>query len=152
MIEKDIKQLVNDFLYCEADNDLVGMFTSVVNGIIKIKNRYPYISFEVFSMPDNYYKLSPHFPRMELRESLRTLIISFCNSNDEIEVNTQNIFSCLASALLVFHFPSNIAWDLIDRNQLIERDDSKKMLLNDGMAVAWVKTPSGINHSGMLVK
>lgn len=143
----------NNYQIADFDDDMVGMCKALVDWMKVIRKELGQESPPDNEELDNFYKLDPHQPRMELRKNLRSALAYAVKGQEEEDeiVKLKNIFVVVVSATYVYHMPTkNMILASLDTNEFT-REDSKNMLLADGMSPNWLKDPSGRDFTAIML-
>lgn len=152
-----MKQTVLDafdqFQITDLDDDMVGMCKAMVDWIKVIRTEIPDYTLPAATSPDIFHKMHPHQPKMELRKNLRKMLAHACKYQVEVDVDIKmvNIYVVILAATYIYHMPTEqmVAVSLSDSE--FTREQSEKMLLDDGMSPNWLKEPSGKDFSAIML-
>jgi hypothetical protein len=141
------------FQITDYDDDLIGICKSLVDWGQAIKKEMGSEPLPPNEVPENFYKIQPHHPRMELRFSLRKFLsVAIRQKTDVDEItNLKNIFVCVMASMYVYHLPVEKLLEIIQAETEFTREDAKNVLLEDGMSLNWIKEPSGRDFSKILL-
>jgi len=135
-----------EFKVADLDNDMVGICQSLTNYMIELRLFGPNCEMQPAIPPDSYFKHDPHLPRLELRDNLCKIFKSVYEDTSVGEEKIINVYTLVLSAALVFNMPIGKMDEIAKTGKFISRDESKVMLLEDGMSPNWLIEPTGRNY------
>jgi hypothetical protein len=150
----NIIKAFNDFQIADLDDDMVGMCKSLVDFKKVLRVEAPRVTFPDAVAPENFFKLDPHQPRMELRKNLRKMMAHVVKyQGDEIDNDTKisNIYVVLLATTYIYHMPSEKMAALSLGSEEFTRDAAKELLLDDNMSPNWLKDPSGRDFTAIML-
>lgn len=154
-MKENITNACNNFLIADLDHDMVGMCKSIVDFLKLLRLLIPDNEIPECVPPENYYKLDPHQPRMDLRENSRHFLYNQVKYFDQINIDEatklKNLFVLVTSLMLVYHMPFEKMLEVSKISEEFTRKDAQELLLNDNMSPNWLKDPSGQDFSIALV-
>lgn len=150
----EILDRYNNLQIAELDDDMIGMCKAFVDFLIELRDRIGEDNIPQAEAPDNFYKLSPHQPKMELRKNYRKFL-SFAvrRQEEDLDLSTKliNIYVAVLAGVYLFHMPVD---KMIERSKTMKemtREEAKKMLLDDKMSENWIKEPSGKDFTAIML-
>lgn len=134
----------------DFDDDIVGICQSLVCWMREINRQALEHGYELSKpvTPEKFFKMQPHFPKMQYRKNLRKIIVMALREEGN-EICLKNLFTALLAATYVYHMPSVKMYELAMNDLEFTRDDSKKLLLDDTMSPNWLKEPSNRDFSAL---
>ena len=151
-MKENIIQAYNQFQIADLDDDMVGMCKALVEWIQVIRQELGEDTLPEIDPLENFYKLDPHQPRMELRKNLRKTLAFAVKGQEEDEITKlKNIFVVLVSATYIYHMPTFEIVKAGKEDNEFTREDSKRMLLGDNMSPNWLKEPSGRDFTAIML-
>jgi len=150
----NIIKAFNDFQIADLDDDMVGMCKTLVDWMKGLRVEAPQVTFPDAVAPENFFKLDPHQPRMELRKTLRKMMSHVVKyQSDDIDNDTKiiNIYVVILAGTYIYHMPSEKMAALSLGSEEFTRDDAKEELLNDNMSPNWLKDPSGRDFTAIML-
>ena len=147
----DILESYNEFQIADFDDDLVGMFKAMVNWLVKLTKVLP--ELPEIEQPNNFCKIQPHHPRMELRQNFRGFLYHAVKKQEEEEdetVKLANLYVSILAGAYCYHMPVQRMIEL-GKGTPIDRKISEKELLDDTMSPNWLKEPSGRDFSKIML-
>ena len=152
MTENIIKAF-DAFQIADLDDDMVGMGKALVDWIKVLRAEIPNEEFPQIEPPENFYKLDPHQPRMELRKNLRKMLAHAVKYQEETDFATKvkNIYVAILAGTYIYHMPTEKIVEASLGSSEFTREDSSKMLLEDNMSPNWLKEPSGKDFSAIML-
>ena len=151
-MNEKIIQLFNNLQIADLDDDMIGICKAFVDFMAEIKNIVGEDNLPVTEKPNNFYKLQPHLPRMELRTNYRKFLgyaVKRQEEDDE-QVKLINIHVALQAGMCVYHMPVEKMIELSNQGELT-RELALETLLNDDMSPNWIKEPSGRDFSAIML-
>lgn len=141
------------FQIADLDDDMVGMCVALVNWMKVLRQENPDTVFPETEAPNNFYKLDPHQPKMELRKNCRKMLAHSTKfqKEEEFEIKLVNIYVTLLATTYVYHMPTVAMVNAGKETKEFTRDDAKTMLLNDNMSPNWLKEPSGKDFTAIML-
>lgn len=134
----------NNFQIADLDDDMIGMYKALVDWLRVIRSELPNGEFPDEKAPDNYYKLDPHQPRMELRINTRKFLAyatKFQEETDE-EIKLINLYTAVLATAYIYHMPAKKLEEDGKSTGEYTRAEAEKRLLTDNMSPNWIKEPS----------
>ena len=149
----NIIKAFNDFQTADFDDDMVGMFKSLVDWMKVLRAEAPLATFPNAETPHNFYKLDPHQPKMELRKTMRKMMAHAVKYQGEVEDENKiiNIYVVILAASYIYHMPTDKMVSVALDNVEFTRDSAKEVLLNDNMSPNWLKEPSGRDFTAIML-
>jgi hypothetical protein len=143
----------NQFQIADLDDDMIGMCKAMVDWIKVLRSELPNEEFPKIDPPNNFYKLVPHQPKMELRKNLRKIMAHAVKyqKEDDVVTKIKNIYVTIVAGTYIYHMPTEKIVEAGKQNKEFTREDSKEMLLNDGMSENWLKEPSGKDFTAIML-
>ena len=147
-----IIEAFNNFQIADLDDDMVGMCKAFVDWIQVIRQELGEDTLPEFEPLENFYKLDPHQPRMELRKNLRSSLNFAVKHQQEEDYNIKlkNLFMVIVSGTYIYHMPTFELIKAGKEDKEFTREDSKAMLLADNMSPNWLKEPSGRDFTAIM--
>lgn len=133
----------NNFQFTDFDDDLVGMCHNLVHWMRAVSKQAQEhnLALPMPETPDKFFKMQPHFPKMQYRKNLRKVIVMALREEND-EVCLINLFTALLAATYIYHMPSEKMYEIALSDAEFNREDSKNLLLDDTMSPNWLKEPS----------
>lgn len=151
-MKENIIEAFNNFQIADLDDDMVGMCKALVEWIQVIRHELGEDTLPEIDPLENFYKLDPHQPRMELRKNLRKTLAFAVKGQEEDEITKlKNIFIVLVSATYIYHMPTFEIVKAGKEDNEFTREDSKRMLLGDNMSPNWLKEPSDRDFTAIML-
>ena len=152
-MNENIIKAFNDFQIADLDDDMVGMCKSMVDWIKVLKAEAPQATFPDTEPPQNFYKLDPHHPKMELRKNLRKMMAHAVKYQGEVEDETKiiNIYVAILAASYIYHMPTDKMVAIALDKKEFARDKAQVLLLEDNMSPNWLKEPSGRDFTAIML-
>ena len=152
-MNENIIKAFNDFQIADLDDDMVGMYKALVDWIKVLRVEAPQVTFPDAEVPEKFYKMDPHQPKMELRKSVRKMMSHAVKYQEEEDTETKiiNIYIVILAATYIYHMPSEKMAALSLSNEEFTRDAAKDILLNDNMSPNWLKEPSGRDFTAIML-
>ena len=152
-MNENIIKAFNDFQIADLDDDMVGMCKSMVDWIKVLKAEAPQATFPDTEPPQNFYKLDPHHPKMELRKNLRKMMAHAVKYQGEVEDETKiiNIYVAVLAASYIYHMPTDKMVAIALDKEEFTRDKAQVLLLEDNMSPNWLKEPSGRDFTAIML-
>jgi hypothetical protein len=152
-MKENIIQAFNNFQIADLDDDMVGMCKALVDWIKVIREELGEEPLPDVEPLQNFYKLDPHQPRMELRKNLRQgmAFATKGQKDGDYQYKLKNLYVVLVSATYVYHMPTEQIKEAGLRDEEFTREDSKNMLLGDNMSPNWLKEPSGRDFTAIML-
>lgn len=143
MDREKLKEDHNNFQFTDFDDDIVGMCHRLVHWMREVNNQAQAHGYELSKpeTPEKFFKMQPHFPKMQYRKNLRKVIVMALREDSD-EVCLKNLFTALLAATHIYHMPSEKMYEIALSDVEFTREDSKKLLLDDTMSPNWLKEPS----------
>lgn len=143
----------NNFQIADFDDDMVGICKAIVDFIKTLRNEIRGEDFEKQDPLNNYHKLDPHLPRLDLRWNIRSGLSVTVKAEVDLEydIKVRNLYVILLSILYFYHISVDKVIEASLKNEEFTREDSKKLLLSDNMSPNWLKEPSGKDFSGVML-
>lgn len=144
MDREKLKEMHVSWQITDFDDDIVGICYELVHWMREINNQAKNLNVIIPKpdAPEKFFKLQPHFPKMQYRKNLRKVIVMALREEDDSLCLT-NLFTSLIAATYVYHMPSQAMYDIALSDKEFTREDSKQLLLDDTMSPNWLKEPSG---------
>lgn len=138
------------FQITDFDDDIVGICHSLVHWmrVVIEQSQEHYYELSKPETPERFFKMQPHFPKMQYRKNLRKIIAMALKEEDD-EICIRNLFTSLLAATYIYHLPSEKIYEIALSNVEFNREDSKKLLLDDNMSSNWLKEPSNRDFSAL---
>jgi len=152
-MKENIIKAFDQYQIAELDHDMIGICKSFVNWL-KILQQEINGSVPVNEPPDNFYKLDPHLPRMELRTNIREFLAAATKrQKEDVELNTrlQNLYVAVLAATYAYHMPTDKIIEASSQDTEISRKECEEMLLANNMSPNWIKEPSGKDFSAIML-
>jgi len=152
-MNEKILQCFDTFQITDLDDDMIGMCQSLVDFMKEIRRQIPNEEFPEAEAPNNFYKLDPHQPKMELRKNCRKMLAHSTKfqKEEEFEIKLVNIYVTLLATTYVYHMPTVAMVNVSKEQAEFTRDMAKTMLLNDNMSPNWLKEPSGKDFTAIML-
>lgn len=153
-MNEKILQCFNTFQITDLDDDMIGMCKSFVDWMKEIRRQIPNEEYPSSEMPNNYYKLQPHQPKMELRKNYRKLLSACVRRQDESNEATKllNIYVTIMVGMYLYHMPVEKMIELGKNvDEEFTRENSENLLLEDTMSPNWIKEPSGKDFTAIML-
>jgi len=152
-MKESIIQAFNNFQIADLDDDMVGMCKALVDWIKVIREELGEEPLPEVEPLQNFYKLDPHQPRMELRKNLRQgmAFATKGQQEDDYQYKLKNLYVVLVSATYVYHMPTEQIKEAGLKDEEFTREDSKNMLIGDNMSPNWLKEPSGRDFTAIML-
>ena len=153
-MNENILKCFDTFQITDLDDDMIGICKSFVDFMKEIRRQIPNEEFPENETPDNFYKLQPHQPKMELRKNYRKMLAYSVKHQEEIEETTKllNLYVTLLVGTYLYHMPTE---KMIEESKELDndftREASEKMLLDDDMSSNWIKEPSGKDFTAIML-
>jgi hypothetical protein len=151
-MKDNLLKALYDFQTCEFDHDMVGMCKAYVDWL-KILRQEISGDLPENEKPDNFYKLDPHLPRMELRENVRDFLAAATKKQkQEVDINVRmlNLYVGVLASMYAYHMPTDKIIEASKLDTEFTRKDAEKLLLDDNMSPNWIKEPSGTDFSAVM--
>lgn len=147
-----IIEAFNNFQIADLDDDMVGMCKALVDWIRVIRQELGEDTLPDVEPLENFYKLDPHQPRMELRKNLRSSFGYVVKHQKEEDYHTKlkNLYMVVVTATYIYHMPTFEIIKAGKEDKEFTREDSKDMLLADNMSPNWLKEPSGRDFTAIM--
>lgn len=153
-MKDNIVNAFNNFQIADLDHDMIGMCKALVDWLQILRNEIPDEALPVLEKPDNYFKLDPHLPRMELRSNARDFLAAATKKQkEEIDFNikVKNLYVGVCATAVIYHMPIEKIIEASNVDVEFTREDAKQMLLDNNMSPNWVKEPSGKDFSAIML-
>lgn len=152
-MKDNIIEAFNKFQYADFDDDMVGMCKALVDWIQVIRFEISNETLPEVDPLDNFYKLDPHQPRMELRKNLRHSLAYATKHQEEEDYITKlkNLYVVLITATYIYHMPTSEIIKAGKEDREFTREDIKDILLADNMSPNWLKDPSGRDFTAIML-
>lgn len=148
-------------LYCfdtfqitDLDDDMIGMCKSFVDLMKEIRRQIPNEEYPVPETPDNFVKMQPHQPKMELRKNYRKILAASVKKQEESDetIKLLNLYVIIMVGIYLYHMPIE---KMIEHGKEIDKEFSRKnaedLLLEDTMSPNWIKEPSGKDFTAIML-
>lgn len=152
-MKENIIKAFDQYQIAELDHDMIGICKSFVDWL-KVLRQEIDSSVPANEPPDNFYKLDPHLPRMELRTNVREfLAVATKKQKEEVDLNTrlQNLYVAVLASTYAYHMPTDKIIEASTQNKEISRKECEEMLLANNMSPNWIKEPSGKDFSAIML-
>jgi hypothetical protein len=152
-MNENIIKAFNDFQIADLDDDMVGMCKALVDWMKGLRAEVPQATFPDTEAPQNFYKLDPHHPKMELRKNMRKMMAYAVKYQGEVDDETRviNIYVAILAALYIYHMPTDKMVAIALDNEEFTRDKAQILLLEDNMSPNWLKEPSGRDFTAIML-
>lgn len=152
-MKENLIQAFNNFQIADLDDDMVGMCKALVDWIKVIRLELGEEPLPEVEPLQNFYKLDPHQPRMELRKNFRQGLAFATKGQQEgdYQLKLKNLYVVVISGTYVYHMPTEQIKEAGLKDEEFTREDSKNMLLSDNMSPNWLKEPSGRDFTAIMV-
>lgn len=152
-MKESVINAFNAFQIADLDDDMVGICKAYVDLIQTLRNE---LSGEELPEPgvlENFYKLDPHLPRMELRRSYRDSLGYAVKRQEDEDINIvlKNIFIAVIAGTYAYHMPTEKIIEAGLQDKEFSRDEIKDILLADNMSPNWIKEPSGKDFTAIMI-
>jgi len=154
-VMEKIKDLHYKFQHADFDNDLIGMFISLVEILREVNKQGKDLSidFPKVEDPDNWFKQDPHFPVTNIRDNIRFAFSDVFKVEEEIP--EENVLLTIHSVVFASAFAYNISPYKLEEymysDEELNREIVKYILLEYGMSKNWIKTPSDNDYSNLYI-
>lgn len=150
---KKLKICHNQFQHADHDNDLIGIFESLLAWLREMHQQSKNLSidFPKVETPQNWHKLNPHFPSSDIRVNIRSAMSDIFKVNEEVgdeEVLTFAHSVIFAAAFFYQICPYKLE-ELMYSDEIVTREDVQKILIDDGMPEGFVKEPSTNDYTNL---
>lgn len=152
-MKENIIKAFDQFQIAELDHDMIGICKSFVDWL-KLLRQQIVGSIPTNEPPNNFYKLDPHLPRMELRDNVRRFLAVATkgqNKDIEIDIQLQNLYVAVLAATYAYHMPTDKIIEASDQDKEVSRKECEEMLLANNMSPNWIKEPSGKDFSAIML-
>ena len=141
------------FQIADLDDDMVGMCKALVDWMKVILKEVPEVMIPEAVTPENFFKMNPHQPRMELRKNLRKMMAHACKYQQEEDHVTKvsNVYVVVLAATYIYHMPTHKMVDASKIDTDFTRKQATQMLLEDQMSPNWLKEPSGRDFTAIML-
>lgn len=152
-MKDNIVHAFNNFQIADHDDDMVGMCKALVDWIQVIRQELGEDTLPEVEPLENFYKLDPHQPRMELRKNFRHSLAYATKHQKEEDDHTKlkNLYVVLLTGTYIYHMPTSEIIKAGSEDKEFTREDSKNMLLADNMSPNWLKEPSGRDFTALML-
>ena len=152
-MNENIIKAFNDFQIADLDDDMVGMCKALVDWMKVLRTEAPQATFPDTEVPQNFYKLDPHQPKMELRKNMRKMMAHAVKYQGDVDEETKiiNIYVATLAASYIYHMPTVKMVALALDNDEFTRDRAQVLLLEDNMSPNWLKEPSGRDFTAIML-
>lgn len=151
-MNENIINAFNEFQIADLDDDMVGMCNAFVNWIAEIRSQVDVTKLPQPEPPNNFYKLDPHQPKMELRKNYRKMCAHAVKYQQETDDETKliNIYVTILAGLYIYHMPVEKMVELSCAGNT-DRETAQELLLSDNMSPNWLKDPSGKDFTAIML-
>ena len=152
-MNENIIKALNDFQIADLDDDMVGMCKALVDWMKVLRVEAPQATFPNTEPPQNFYKLDPHHPKMELRRNMRKMMAHAVKYQGDVDDETKivNIYVVTLAASYIYHMPTDKMVALALAKGEFTRDKAQVLLLEDNMSPNWLKEPSGRDFTAIML-
>ena len=152
-MNENIIKAFNDFQIADLDDDMVGMCKALVDWMKVMREEAPQSTFPNAHAPQNFYKLDPHQPKMELRKNIRKMMAHAVKYQGYVDDETKiiNIYVVTLAASYIYHMPTDKMVDAALDNEVFTREKAQALLLKDNMSPNWLKEPSGNDFTAIML-
>ena len=152
-MSENIIKAFNDFQIADLDDDMVGMCKALVDWMKVLRAEASQATFPNAQAPQNFYKLDPHQPKMELRKSMRKMMAHAVKYQSDVDDETKiiNIYVVTLAASYIYHMPTDKMVGAALDNEEFTRDKAQVLLLEDNMSPNWLKEPSGRDFAAIML-
>lgn len=152
-MNENIIKAFNDFQIADLDDDMIGMCKSLVDWMKVLRAEAPQATFPDTEAPENFYKLDPHQPKMELRKNMRKMMAHAVKYQGDVDDETKiiNIYVVTLAASYIYHMPTDKMVAVAISNEEFTRDKAQVLLLEDNMSPNWLKEPSGKDFTAIML-
>ena len=152
-MNENIIKAFNDFQIADLDDDMVGMYKALVDWIKVLRVEAPQVTFPDAEVPEKFYKMDPHQPKMELRKNMRKMMSHAVKYQEEGDTETKiiNIYIVILAATYIYHMPTDKMIAAAIDNKEFTRDKAQALLLEDNMSPNWLKDPSGKDFTAIML-
>jgi hypothetical protein len=150
MNREKLKEMHVNWQITDFDDDIVGICYELVHWMREVNKQAQALNAQLSPPedPEKFFKLQPHFPKMQYRKNLRKVIVMALREEDD-SLCLSNLFTSLLAAAYVYHMPSQAMYELALNDKEFTREDSKQLLLDDTMSTNWLKEPSGRDFTAL---
>lgn len=152
-MKQPIVDAFNTFQIADLDDDMVGMCKALIDWMKVLRTEIGDDGFPANEVPEKFYKMHPHQPRMELRKNLRKMMAHAVKYQEEEDptIKVKNVYVVVLAATYVYHMPVEKMIEASSLSSEFTRKDSEKMLLDDDMSPNWLKEPSGKDFTAIML-
>ena len=152
-MNENIIKAFNDFQIADLDDDMVGMCKALVDWMKVLRAEAPLSTFPAVEVPQNFYKLDPHQPKMESRRSMRKMMAHAVRYQGDVDNETKiiNIYVVTLAASYIYHMPTDKMVAIAIDNQEFTRERAQVLLLEDNISPNWLKDPSGNDFTPIML-
>jgi len=151
-MNEKILDLYNKFQIADLDDDMVGMCKALVDWMAEIEQQVDPYKLPAPEAPENFYKLDPHQPKMELRKNYRKILayaVRYQKETEE-EIKLINLYVTIQAGMYLYFMPAEKMY-AVSRGGEITREVAKELLLADNMSPNWLKEPSGKDFTAIML-
>lgn len=152
-MSENIIKAFNNFQIADLDDDMVAMCKALVDWMKVLRAEAPQATFPDAVAPEDFFKLDPHQPKMELRKNMRKMMAHAVKYQGDIDDETKiiNIFVVICAASYIYHLPIDKMVVAALSNEEFTRDNAQVILLEDNMSPNWLKEPSGKDFTAIML-
>lgn len=152
-MKENIINAFDQYQISELDHDMIGICKSFVYWL-KILRMEITGDLPNNETPNNFFKLDPHLPKMELRTNVREFLAAATKKQKEevdLEIRLQNLYVAVLAATYAYHMPTDKIIEASNEDKDVSRKECEEMLLANNMSPNWIKEPSGKDFSAIML-
>lgn len=148
-----ILQRYDNIQIADLDDDIIGLCKAFIEFLQEVRALVPNAEYPNPSPPEKFYKLSPHFPKMEQRKNYRKFLSYAVRRQQEENENVKllNMYAGVLAGMYIYHMPVEEMIKLSELSEEISRKQIETILLDDKMSPNWIKEPSGKDFSAIML-